>query len=65
MLVEDALTRMDAILEMQPLPTNEVNVPKDSSVVVENIQFACPNVFNTGTPRTYSTASEDIDSNAF
>ena len=46
MLVEDALTRMDAILEMQPLPTNEVNVPKDSSVVVENIQFAYPNAKN-------------------
>ena len=43
MLVEDALMRMDTILEMQPLPTNEVNVPKDSSVVVENIQFAYPN----------------------
>ena len=46
MLVEDALMRMDAILEMQPLPTNEVNVPKDSSVVVENIQFAYPNAKN-------------------
>lgn len=34
------------ILEMQPLPTNEVNVPKDSSVVVENIQFAYPNTKN-------------------
>ena len=31
---------------MQPLPTNEVNVPKDSSVVVENIQFAYPNAKN-------------------
>lgn len=46
MLVEDALMRMDTILEMQPLPTNEVNVPKDSSVVVENIQFAYPNAKN-------------------
>lgn len=46
MLVEDALMRMDTILEMHPLPTNEVNVPKDSSVVVENIQFAYPNTKN-------------------
>ena len=28
-------------------------------------KIVCPNVFNTGTPRTYSTASEDIDSSAF
>ena len=46
MLVEDALTRMDTILEMQPLSTNEVSIPKDSSVVVENIQFAYPNAKN-------------------
>lgn len=42
MIVEDALSRMDSIMEMQPLPEKDAKVPQDASITVDQIQFAYP-----------------------
>lgn len=40
MMVEDALNRMDLIMNVQPLPeSKEVKVPSDASIDIENISF--------------------------
>ena len=41
MMVEDALNRMDLIMNVQPLPeSKEVKVPSDASIDIENISFS-------------------------
>ena len=44
MMVEDALNRMDLIMNVQPLPeSKEVKVPSDTSIDIENISFSYQN----------------------
>ena len=44
MMVEDALNRMDLIMNVQPLPeSKEVKVPSDASIDIENISFSYQN----------------------
>lgn len=44
MIVEDALNRMDLIMNVQPLPeSKEVKVPSDASSDIENISFSYQN----------------------
>lgn len=41
MIVDDALQRIDSVLKLKPLPEpKKPSVPKDSSVVVENVSFS-------------------------
>lgn len=40
MLVEDALNRMDSIMNVQPLPeSKQIQVPSDASIDLENVSF--------------------------
>ena len=40
MVVEDALSRIDSILEMQPLKeTEKKEIPADTSITFENVSF--------------------------
>lgn len=44
MMVEDALNRMNLIMNVQPLPeSKEVKVPSDTSIDIENISFSYQN----------------------
>ncbi len=44
MMVEDALNRMDLIMNVQPLPeSKQIKVPSDASIDIENVSFTYQN----------------------